>query len=64
MPHGIAIGLNGFPYFAIAGANKIGRIDLKAETMQTWPVPSRSVVRHMVAMDDSNVNEPRPVSAR
>jgi len=27
MPHGIAIGLNGFPYFAIAGANKIGRID-------------------------------------
>jgi hypothetical protein len=30
------------------------RFDLKSETMQTWPIPSRgSVVRHMVAVDDS-----------
>ena len=34
--------------------NVLVRFDLKSETMQTWPVPSRgSVVRHMVAMGDS-----------
>jgi len=36
--------------------NVLVRFDLKTETMQTWPVPSRgSVVRHMVAMGDSTL---------
>jgi virginiamycin B lyase len=36
--------------------NVLVRFDLKAETMQTWPVPSRgSVVRHMVAMGESTL---------
>jgi virginiamycin B lyase len=36
--------------------NTLVRFDLKSETMQTWPVPSRgSVVRHMVAMGDSTL---------
>jgi virginiamycin B lyase len=36
--------------------NVLVRFDLKSETMQTWPVPSRgSVVRHMVAIGDSTL---------
>jgi virginiamycin B lyase len=36
--------------------NVLVRFDLKSETMQTWPVPSRGgVVRHMVATGDSTL---------
>jgi virginiamycin B lyase len=55
MPHGIIIGGDGKPIYAMAGTNKIGRIDPETMEIQEFVLPEGARPRRLAATSDGRV---------